>query len=63
MQPPRHLVRVWFDDSQDDGYWCAQLDGDPNDPDYIEMDGLEVRDRRNNPHKYVDQEPAKETPQ
>ena len=51
MVPSRRVVRVWFDDSQDDGYWCAKLDG--TEDDYIEMDGLEVRDRKNNPHKYV----------
>jgi hypothetical protein len=63
MVPPRNPVRVWFDDSQDEGYWCAKLDGVDADGlhDYIEMDGLEVRDRKNNPHKYQKKIAPKET--
>jgi hypothetical protein len=64
MTPPRQVDLVWFDDSQDDGYWCARLNGPEVDGghDYIEMDGLEVRDRKNNPHKYIEGHTAMTTP-
>lgn len=54
MVPPRQIAKLWLDDSQDDGYWCAELSGFDADGSkgYIDVDGLVIRDRKNNPHKY-----------
>lgn len=56
MKPPRCIVRLWFADEMDDGVWCAKLNGAADadrSHDYLEMDVLSVRDRKNNPHKYA----------
>jgi hypothetical protein len=55
MTPPRTLDRLWFAPEMDDGFWCARLHkiADEEDEDYIDMDVLEVSDRKNNPHRYA----------
>lgn len=53
--PPRTLATLWFAPEMDDGFWCAQLEGSDADgqKEFIDMDVLEVSDRKNNPHKYA----------
>lgn len=51
LAAPRPVVLLWY--AREMNAWCARLDHDQSD-EYIEMDELEVSDRRNNPHKYRD---------
>lgn len=57
MNPPRTIATLWY--APEMFSWNALLNSIEGDPErYIDMDVLEVTDRRINPHKYAEKAAA-----